>query len=448
MSVIRSFMLLKHFDSIFFAANMLTFQLLWYIMPDVDNSTSKKRSYDMNIFSKSFCRVYQLCFRIAMPVLPYREPKILDSISDVIALLKDMSVKSVLLVTDKGLRSAGSTASLEKLLSESGINCAVYDGTNANPTVHNIEEARKMYINQHCEVLIAFGGGSPMDCAKAVGARIAFPKRTVNQLSGLLKVWRKIPTLIAIPTTAGTGSEVTITAVITDSEKKHKYTMNNFTMIPRYAVLDPEVTFTLPPHLTATTGMDALTHVVEAYIGGSTTKQTRALALEATKLVFDNIETAYKDGTNREARANMLTAAYKAGIAFSKSYVGYIHAVAHSLGGQYNIPHGLANAVLMPIVLEEYGASVYKKLHELGVAAGVVSKNDTIETGARKFIKAIRDFNSHMNIPETLAGIKKDDIPQMAKHAAREANPLYPVPKLMTARELEQFYCKVADWRD
>ena len=285
-----------------------------------------------------------------------------------------------------------------------------------------------------------------MDCAKAVGALIAYPNKDLSKLKGLLKVLRKIPTLIAIPTTAGTGSEVTITAVITDSEKKHKYTMNDFTLIPRYAVLDPEVTYSLPPRFTSTTGMDALTHVVEAYIGGSTTKETRALSLEATKLIFNNVEKAYKNGNNHDARQNMLIAAYKAGIAFSKSYVGYIHAIAHSLGGQYNIPHGLANAVVMPIVLEEYGKSAYKKLHDLGMAAGVVRKGDSYEKGAKKFIKAIRELNKKMDIPETIQGIKAEDISLMAKHADKEANPLYPVPKLMNAKELEVIYYKVADW--
>lgn len=400
----------------------------------------------MNLFSKAFCRAFQFCFHLALPILPYREPKIYKDIADLIPLLKEQKIPSVLLVTDKGLREGGATAALEELLRESQIHCAVYDRTQANPTVYNVEEARELYMAERCEALIAFGGGSSMDCAKAVGARIAFPNKTVGQLKGLLRVWRRIPTLIAIPTTAGTGSEVTITAVITDSQKKHKYTMNNFTMIPRFAVLDPRVTYTLPPHLTATTGMDALTHVVEAYIGGSTSKETRKLSLEATKLIFENIETAYRDGTHHQARENMLTAAYKAGIAFSKSYVGYVHAVAHSLGGQYNIPHGLANAVLLPVVLEAYGPSVYKKLHQLGMAAGVAEAQDSHEAGAKKFIQEIRRLNQRMNIPETFEGIRKEDIPQMAKHAAKEANPLYPVPKLMTAKELESFYYKVAEW--
>lgn len=223
--------------------------------------------------------------------------------------------------------------------------------------------------------------------------------------------------------------------------------MNNFTMIPKYAAHDPEVTFSLPPHITATTGMDALTHAVEAYIGRSTSKETRRLALEATQLIFNNIEIAFKDGTNREARREMLRAAYKAGVAFSKSYVGYIHAVAHSLGGQYNTPHGLANSVLMPIVLEEYGETVHKKLHELGVMAGVAEKTDSHEEGAKKFIQAIKELNRKLGIPSVLPEIEEKDIPKMSKHAAKEANPLYPVPVLMNAKELEKFYYKVADWR-
>ncbi len=401
----------------------------------------------MNPISKAFCRTYQFAFHAALPLLPYREPKIFNSIDSLASLLNQLHVHSILLVTDPVLKSSGITAPLEALLKDNNIHCAVYDKTCSNPTVKNVEEARKLYLEEKCECLIAFGGGSSMDCAKAAGARIAYPKKSLNQLKGLLRVLRKIPTLIAIPTTAGTGSEVTITAVITDKKTKHKYTMNDFTLIPSYAVLDPKVTCTLPPSLTATTGMDALTHVVEAYIGRSTSRETRALSLESVKLIFENIETAYNDGKNLKARENMMHAAYMVGIAFSKSYVGYIHAVAHSLGGQYNIPHGLANSVLMPIVLEEYGQTAYRKLHELGIAAGVATEKDSHKNGAEKFIRAIRELNQRMNIPETLAGIKKEDIPKMAQYAAKEANPLYPVPKLMNAKELEKFYYRVAEWR-
>lgn len=324
----------------------------------------------------------------------------------------------------------------------------IYDKTQPNPTVDNVEEALKLYHKNGCDTLIGIGGGSAMDCAKAAGARVAYPKKSVGKMGGILRVLRKLPTLIAIPTTAGTGSETTLAAVITDSKTHHKYALMSFPLIPHYAVLDAKLTYSLPPHLTSTTGMDALTHAVEAYIGRSTTRETRRLALEATKLVFDNVEKAYTDGQSHSARENMLHAAYKAGIAFSKSYVGYIHAVAHSLGGKYGTPHGLANAVILPYVLESYGKCVYKKLHRLGVAAGVSAESDSHEMGAKKFIAAIKELNAKMNIPETLTGIKREDIAEMARHAEREANPLYPVPKLMTRKELESFYYQIADWSD
>ena len=399
----------------------------------------------MNLLKKIYCRVFQFAFHMALPILPYREPEIFYSIDALPELLKKQGDDRVLLVTDPGLRGCGATAPLEDLLARSGIHCAVYDQTRPNPTVCNVEEALGLYHRENCRGLIAFGGGSSMDCAKAVGARVAYPKKPLYRMKGILRVLRRIPTLIAIPTTAGTGSEVTVTAVITDTDRMHKYTMNNFTFIPRYAVHDPDVTLTLPPNLTATTGMDALTHAVEAYIGGSTSKETRRLAEEAVALIFENLENAYANGRDRSARANMLRAAYAAGVAFSKSYVGYIHAVAHSLGGQYNIPHGLANSVLMPIVLEDYGEKVYHKLKKLAVVAGVASEADSDQTAAGKFIAAIRTLNRNMGIPEKLSGIREEDIPEMAKHADREANPLYPVPVLMNARELERYYRRVAE---
>ena len=399
----------------------------------------------MNFFKKIYCRIFQGAFRLVLPILPYREPKILESLNEIPDLLEKKNIKSAMLVTDSGIRGFGITKPLEDLMKKRKLNLAVYDQTRPNPTVQNVEEARELYLKEKCECLIAFGGGSAMDCAKGLGARIAYPNKNMDKLKGLLKVRRKLPLLIAIPTTAGTGSETTLAAVITDSEKQHKYTLMDFNLIPQYAVLDPSVTFTLPPHLTSTTGMDALTHAVEAFIGRSTTKETRAKALEATKLVFENIENAYKNGKDEAARANMLKAAYLAGIAFSKSYVGYIHAIAHSLGGQYNVPHGLANAVIMPYVLEAYGKSVYQKLHKLAVAAGVSKKDEEYETSAKKFIEAIKTLNKNMNIPEKLDGAKKEDVSLMAEHADKEANPLYPVPVLMNAKELENLYYKVAD---
>ena len=404
------------------------------------NSKNKKKDKYMNLIQHICCRAYQGVFRAALPFLPYREPEILHRCEELPDTLKQHKIKKILIVTDPGIVACGLITKITSVLAKEKISYSVYDQTSANPTVRNVEEALALYQKEHCQALLAIGGGSAMDCAKALGARIACPKKTLGQLKGTLHVLHRIPLLIAVPTTAGTGSENTLAAVITDSEKKHKYVLNDFVLIPRYAILDAELTYSLPPHLTATTGMDALTHAVEAYIGRSTTKETREKALLAVKTIYQNIETAYHDGHNHAAREQMLNAAYLAGFAFSRSYVGYVHAVAHSLGGQYNIPHGLANAVLLPEVLESYGSCIHKKLHILGCAAGVCTEQDSIKAGAGKFIASIRTLNKNMGIPDFLSGIQESDIETMSVHAAKEANPLYPVPKLMTRRELEAFY--------
>lgn len=404
------------------------------------NNKNKKKDKYMNLIQHICCRAYQGVFRAALPFLPYREPEILHRCEGLPDTLKQHKIKKTLIVTDPGIVACGLITKITSVLAKEKISYSVYDQTSANPTVRNVEEALALYQKEHCKALLAIGGGSAMDCAKALGARIACPKKTLGQLKGTLHVLHRIPLLIAVPTTAGTGSENTLAAVITDSEKKHKYVLNDFVLIPRYAILDAELTYSLPPHLTATTGMDALTHAVEAYIGRSTTKETREKALLAVKTIYQNIEAAYHDGHNHAARDQMLNAAYLAGFAFSRSYVGYVHAVAHSLGGQYNIPHGLANAVLLPEVLESYGSCIHKKLHMLGCAAGVCTEQDSIKAGAGKFIASIRTLNKNMGIPDFLSGIQERDIETMSVHAAKEANPLYPVPKLMTRRELEAFY--------
>lgn len=394
----------------------------------------------MNIFRKLYCRSFQTVFRLVIPFLPYRKPHIIDGFPKLIPMLQEKKISSVLLVTDQGVRSLGLTAPLELLLEKHNIVCAVYDDTVPNPTVTNVEEARTLYLQENCQAIIAMGGGSSIDCAKACGARIAKPRQTLARMEGILKIRKKLPLLIAIPTTAGTGSETTLAAVITDSKTHHKYPINDFSLIPHYAVLDPEVTRSLPPKLTAATGMDALTHAVEAYIGRSTTRQTRRDALEAVSLIFENLRAAYYNGDNMDARRNMLRAAYLAGSAFTVSYVGYVHAVAHSLGGRYGIPHGLANAVLLPHVLEAYGSSAHKKLHQLAIAAGLCSKELSHKEGAELFIQAIKSMNREFHLKDSSIRIIKKDIPRLAYFASKEANPLYPVPKLLNRKELEQFY--------
>ena len=232
----------------------------------------------MRIIRKIYCRTFQTVFRAALPFLPYRNPRIVPSVAGIPDVCRRNKVRSVMIVTDSGIRTLGLTGFLEKTLEEAGISFCIYDRTVANPTIWNVEEARELYLEQGAEAIIAFGGGSSMDCAKGAGARIVKPRQSIRRMKGLLKVHKRLPLLIAVPTTAGTGSETTLAAVITDSEKHHKYPINDFSLIPRYAVLDYHETMGLPRSITATTGMDALTHAVEAYIGGSTTKETRRMA--------------------------------------------------------------------------------------------------------------------------------------------------------------------------
>ena len=394
----------------------------------------------MNPIKKMYCRTFQSVFKIAIPLLPYRSPELLHGMDELVDKLNELHLTSVLLVTDAGIRGLGLTKHLEELLSDNNISCAVYDGTVANPTTDNVNEALNLYKENNCQALIGFGGGSSMDCAKAVGACIARPHTPLMKMKGILKVLRPLPPLFAVPTTAGTGSETTLAAVITDAKTRVKYPINDFPLIPKYAVLDPEVTRSLPPFITASTGLDALTHAVEAYIGRSTTKKTRKAALKAVELIFGNLQNAYHDGNNITARKNMLHASYYAGVAFTVSYVGYVHAVAHSLGGRYNIPHGLANAVLLPIVLRDYGSTMYRKLHELANAAGLSDTTETDASAAEKFISAIENMLDEFSLGRTLSGIRAEDIPELARHADAEGNPLYPVPVLMNAKELEHFY--------
>lgn len=398
----------------------------------------------MNIFKKIYCRVYQGVFRLILPFLPYRRPMLLKNYGSLIALLKETGKHKVLLVTDKGIRGLGLTKTLESEIEKNNINLFVYDETVANPTTQNVEDALKIFNENGCNAIVAFGGGSPMDCAKAVGARAVRPNKTLNQMKGILKVKKSLPLLVAIPTTAGTGSETTLAAVITDAETRHKYAINDFPLIPKYTLLDAKLTVGLPQKVTATTGMDALTHAIETYIGHSTTKETRKCALQASRLIFENLLTAYNDGKNLDARQNMLQAAFLAGVAFTKSYVGYVHAVAHSLGGKYNVAHGLANAIILPVMLKKYGKSVYKKLWQMGIYCNLFDKTTTKEQGAKIFIEKIEEMNKNMNIGSCIPEIKKEDISELSKTAEKEANPLYPVPKLFTAKDLEQVYLEIA----
>ena len=276
----------------------------------------------MNRLKKAYCRTFQTVFKLALPFLPYRTPEVVGSVKKLPEIILREKCGNVLIITDKQIMNLGLTRRLEKALTDSGIPYTIYDGTVANPTTANVADALALYQENGCDAIIGFGGGSSMDCAKAVGARAVKPKQSLAQMKGILKVHKKLPLLMAVPTTAGTGSETTLAAVITDAETRHKYAINDF----------------------------------------------------------------------------------------------------------------------LPYVLQEYGESIHKKLSKLAVAAGICTKETPCEQAANAFIDEIKSMKQRFGIGNTIPQIREEDIPKLAHYADKEANPLYPVPVLMDAEELETFY--------
>lgn len=390
---------------------------------------------------KCYYRTYRKVLKFAMRFMDWSEPKLFEGENAVLKLpefLKGKGIERILVVTDKGLMKLELLDPLFEKLKAAEIAYFVYDDVQPNPTIPNIENCKDVYLNNNCQGIIAFGGGSPMDCAKGAAARVVKPKTSIRKMRGYLKVHKKLPPFFAVPTTAGTGSETTLAAVVTNPDTHEKNAICDPCLRPKFAVLDPNLTLGLPPHITSTTGMDALTHAVEAYIGKGNVKTTIRYAEDATKLIFANLEKAYLDGKNIEARNNMLKASYLAGNAFTRAFVGYVHAIAHNLGGMYNTPHGLANAVILPYVLDWYGKSVYKPLSKLADLINITKEGMTIEEKAKAFINEIRRMNKAMNIPEKFDFIKEEDIPTLVKRALKEGNPGYPVPKIMKPKDCEQ----------
>lgn len=402
----------------------------------------------MNIFYKMYCRTFQAVLKQLIKLMPWRKPELLqfeNGAAGLASFVKSKGIEKVLVVTDGNLMKLGLCAPMLEAMEKEGVKAAVYDKVVANPTIDNVEAALALYNESGAQGIIAFGGGSPMDCAKGVGARVARPKKSIPKMKGILKVGKKMPPFFAIPTTSGTGSETTLAAVITDTtnpEHHLKYAIQDFPLIPHYAVLDPSLTAGLPQKVTSTTGMDALCHAIEAYIGNSNTKETRQKAEEAIKLIFTYLKRAYDDGKDMEARKNMQTAAFDAGVAFTRAYVGNVHAMGHAMGAKYNTPHGLAMAVILPHMLDFYGEKIYKKLAKLADVVGITGADEAEK--AKAFIKAVKDMNAYMQIPENFGGIiKKEDAVDMSEAAYKEANPLYPVPVMMGKEDFVKMYLEV-----
>ena len=380
----------------------------------------------MNTF---FCRAFQCCFAVGARLLPWRRPRVYagpGSLLRAADILRENGLRRPFVVASRRQCADEHFRALQEALDEQDILLSVFSSVEPNPSVETVEKIAAQYKFDRCDCFLVIGGGSPMDAAKAAAARLARPERSLSRLAGLLKVRRRVPPLIAVPTTAGTGSETTIAAVITGSDH-HKYAVSDLCLIPRYAILDPTLSAGLPPRITAETGMDALTHAVEAYLSRFyNTGMTRALAESAVVTIFAHLERAYRDGASLEDRAAMLQASFDAGAAFTRASVGNVHAIAHTLGGLYGTPHGLANAVLLPLVLEDYGAAAYPRLARLAGLVGL--PGETKEARAKAFIAEIRAMNARMGVPDHFDTIREEDIPLMSKWASQEANPVYPVP--------------------
>lgn len=339
--------------------------------------------------------------------------------------------KKILIVTDQILVKLGALDKLKEALVSTGVEYAIYDQVEPNPTYKMVDEGTALFVNAKCDSLLAVGGGSPIDTAKAIALAAANPKMKSIQLAGPYRAKRRPKPLYAIPTTAGTGSEVTLAAVISHPVTHKKLPIADHRTLPVAAALDCDLMKGMPPSVTAATGMDALTHAVEAYISEIATGVTDHYARAAVRIIFANLETVYKNGENIKAREAMALASFYAGFAFSRALLGYVHAIAHQFSGFYNTPHGLANAIVLPHVLEFSKVEAGRKLATLALDIGAGTKDMSESALADSFIDSVKKLERAVNIPEKLEPLKCEDIPAIAKAAMKEAESSYPVPRYM-----------------
>jgi len=349
--------------------------------------------------------------------------------------------RKILIVTDSIISKLGLLNSLTDALTAGGAQFVVFDEITADAPIPLIQKGIDFFQEHDCDAIVAFGGGSSMDASKAIAVAVSNPK-PLNQLAGYLKGLHAPVKIYAVPTTAGTGSEVTVAAVISDPVNHKKLVIVDPRMVPKMAALDPTLMTGLPPHITAATGIDALTHAIEAFVGNWTTSYSDGMALSAVGLIFENLRTAYTDGKNLEAREKMSLASTYAGFAFTRANVGYVHAIAHQFGGLYHTPHGLANAIMLPFVLKYSHPAIVGRLALLAVAARVGTPGEDDDVLAQKFLDAVDQLNHDLGIPTFLAALKESDIPALAKAACWEAHSGYPVPRYMSQHECEDLIRK------
>ncbi len=338
----------------------------------------------------------------------------------------------ILIVTDSIVSKLGLLDDLTKALTAGGAEYVVFDAITPDAPIPLIEQGIDFYWEHGCDAIVAVGGGSSMDASKAIAAAVSNPGKSLRELAGYFKGLQTPVKIYAVPTTAGTGSEVTVAAVISDPENQAKLVIVDTRLVPKMAALDPCLMTGLPPAVTAATGIDALTHAIEAFVGKWANPYTDDMALSAVGLIFENLRVAYNDGKNLGAREKMALAATYAGLAFTRANVGYVHAIAHQFGGKYHTPHGLANAIMLPAVLKYSFPAIIGRLALLAVRARLGAANEPEDVLAQKFVDAVEQLNRDLGIPTFLAALKASDIPALAEAACREAHTGYPVPRYMT----------------
>lgn len=330
--------------------------------------------------------------------------------------------KKAFIVTDKGLSETGIPETITNYIKEAGFEAVVWDNTCANPTDVNVHEGVKAFQENECDLIISLGGGSPHDCAKGIKLVVDNGGK-INDYEGIDKSTKSVTPLIAINTTAGTASEITRFCIITDTARKVKMAIVDWRTTPTASINDPELMVAMPASLTAATGMDALTHAVEAYVSTIATPVTDCAAIKAIELVSQWLQKAVEDGNDMEARNQMTYAELLAGMAFNNASLGYVHAMAHQLGGFYDLPHGVCNAILLPHVCEFNLDAKLERFADIAKALGENIKGLTSEEGAKKGIVAIKRLSQVINIPANLAelGVKEEDLEIMATNAMKDA---------------------------
>lgn len=396
------------------------------------------------MIKKLLFRIYQKILYVAMFFLNFKKPitfRGYQAYKHLEHILKPGT--HVFIVTDTFLEKHDTTIKILKLLESINVHYTIFNGSLPDPNIDLVYKAKDVYLLNNCYEILAIGGGSSMDLAKAVAVTVAKPKKDISKLGGILKVRKSLRPVICIPTTVGTGSEVTLAAVITDEKTQYKYAIMDPVLIPKYAILEYEYVTSLPKHLIAHTGFDALTHALESYLGQSNIKATKKYALSAVQIIFNNIEKAYLGDT--QATTQLLEASYLAGLAFTRSYVGNVHAIAHTLGAYYHIPHGLANAVVLPYVLAYYDNKIYRKIGS--IYDYLYGDNPlTSQDKYNHFMTSIHNLIATLDIPRNFNEIiKHDDIPKMIDKAYKEANPLYPVPMIFDKSDFKNIYTKLLE---